>query len=141
MAEPKTAAGRRAIPLGTNALEALRAHRVMQAMERRRIGLPEAAAQDLVFATEVGTAIDPSNLLANSWYPLLERAGLPRLRFHDLRHSAATLMLGGGAPVHVVAQRLGHADPAVTLRVYAHVTPTMQREAAAALDRVLEATS
>lgn len=113
----------------------------MQAMERRRIGLPEAAAQDLVFATEVGTAIDPSNLLANSWYPLLERAGLPRLRFHDLRHSAATLMLGGGAPVHVVAQRLGHADPAVTLRVYAHVTPTMQREAAAALDRVLEATS
>jgi len=83
--------------------------------------------------------IDPSNLLANSYYPLLWRAGLPRLTFHALRHTAATLMLEAGTHIRVVADRLGHADPAVTLRVYSHVTPTMQRAASDELDAVLSA--
>ena len=91
--EPKSSASRRTIPLGAKAIEALRAHRVMQAMERRRNGLPEATDADLVFASEVGTPIDPSNLLANSYYPLLARAGLPRLTFHSLRHTSATLAI------------------------------------------------
>jgi integrase len=69
--------------------------------------------------------------------PLLRRAGLTRLTFHALRHTAATLMLGSGTHIRVVAERLGHADPAVTLRVYSHVTPTMQREAAQVMDAVL----
>lgn len=138
LSEPKTSAGRRTIPLGPSTMEALRAHRVMQAMERERNGLPKPAADDLVFASVVGTLIDPSNLLANSYYPLLERAGVPRLTFHALRHTAATLMIGAGTHIRVVADRLGHADPAVTLRVYSHVSPTIQNEAAAAMDRILD---
>jgi integrase len=139
VSEPKTASGRRTIPLGTKAMDALRTHRVTQAMERERNGLPKASETDLVFASEVGTLIDPSNLLANGYYPLLRRAGLPRLTFHALRHTAATLMLGAGTHIRVVAERLGHADPAVTLRVYSHVVPAMQSEAAAAMDRILGA--
>ncbi len=64
---------------------------------------------------------------------------LPRIRFHDLRHSCATLLLEAGADPRVVAERLGHADPGLTLRVYAHATATMQGEATAAMDRVLGA--
>jgi integrase len=138
--EPKTASGRRTIPLGPKAIDALRAHRVQQTMERERNGLPKATDTDLVFASELGTPIDPSNLLANTYYPLLTRAGLPRLTFNaGTRHTAATLMIGAGTHIRVVAERLGHADPAVTLRVYSHVTPTMQREAATAMDRILGA--
>ncbi len=94
-----------------------------------------------VFASQTGAPVDPSNLLARHYYPLLRRAGLPRLTFHTLRHTAATLMLGSGTHIRVVAERLGHADPAVTLRVYRHVTPTMQREAAQVMDAVLSGRS
>jgi len=83
---------------------------------------------DLVFCSERGTLIDESNLLANVFYPALVRAGLPRLTFHAAtRHTAATLMLAAGTHVRIVSERLGHADPGVTLRVYSHVTQTMQR--------------
>ena len=91
--EPKTASARRTIPLGRATMEALRGHRRTEAEERLRLRLGKASDPDLVFASEAGTLIDPSNLLANSYYPLLRRAGLPRLTFHTLRHSSATLML------------------------------------------------
>ncbi|HVR88333.1 MAG TPA: tyrosine-type recombinase/integrase [Candidatus Limnocylindria bacterium] len=137
-ADPKTAASRRAIPLGARALDALRRHRVAQAEERLRVG---AAWTDsgLVFTTEVGTPIDAGNLLRRTHYPLLARAGLPRVRFHDLRHTAATLLLTAGTHPSVVAERLGHSTPSLTLNVYSHVTPTMQKEAAATLDAMLGA--
>jgi len=67
----------------------------------------------------------------------LERAGLPRIRFHDLRHTAATLMLGRGVHAKIASEMLGHSTIAVTLDLYSHVTPTMQREAADAVDAVL----
>jgi integrase len=67
----------------------------------------------------------------------LERAGLPRIRFHDLCHTAATLMLGGGVHPKVVAEMLGHSQISITLDLYSHVTPTMQRDAAEAMNAVL----
>jgi integrase len=68
---------------------------------------------------------------------LRRRAGLSRIRFHDLRHTAATLMLSRGVHPKIVAERLGHSTPMLTLTVYSHVTPTMQRAAAEELDNVL----
>jgi hypothetical protein len=74
----------------------------------------------MVFASTVGTPIEPDNL-SRSWYQVRKVLDAPLPRFHDLRHLHATLLLLEGVPVHVVANRLGHSDPAVTLRVYAHV--------------------
>jgi integrase len=90
-----------------------------------------------VFPSAVGTPLDGGNVLRT--YPLLERVGLPRLPFHSLRHTAATLLLAAGTHPKIVAERLGQATPTVTLNVYSHVTPTMQAEAADLLDRVLGA--
>jgi len=98
-----------------------------------------ASAGDLVFCTKIGRPIDGCELLRSSFRPLLVRAGLPRIRFHDLRHTAATLLLAAGAHPRVVAERLGHSTPAITLAVYSHVTQTMQRGATATLDAVLSA--
>lgn len=138
IAEPKTVRSRRHVALTATAVEALRRHHVAQAEERLRLG---AAWQDmdLVFASETGGHIDDSKLRRNSFWPLLERAGVPRIRFHDLRHSAATLMLRRGVHPKIVAEMLGHSQISVTLDLYSHVTPTMQREAAAALDDLLRA--
>ena len=74
---------------------------------------------------------------SSSVRPLLEQAGLRKIRFHDLRHTAATLLLGEGIHPKVVSEMLGHSSVQLTLDTYSHVTPTMQREAAATMDSVL----
>jgi integrase len=134
--EPKTHSSRRRLVLTKSAIEALRLHRVAQAEERLRLG-PAWEDNDLVFANEIGGFVDASNLVRRSFLPLLRRADLPRVRFHDLRHSAATLLLGRGVHPKVVAEMLGHSQISVTLDLYSHVTPTMQQEAASVMDAVL----
>jgi len=134
--EPKTDRSRRQVALTKVAVAALRRQRIAQAEERLRLG-GMWEDNDLVFANELGKPIEAGNLLRRSFWPLLERVGLSRIRFHDLRHTAATLMLGRGVHPKVVAEMLGHSQIAVTLDLYSHVTPTMQREATAALDAVL----
>jgi integrase len=74
-----------------------------------------------------------------SYRRLLERAGLPRVRFHDLRHTYATLALRDGVPVKVVSETLGHASITLTLDTYSHVLPDMQEDAAARMERLLGA--
>jgi integrase len=135
--EPKTASSRRGVVLSATAVEALRRHRVRQAAERLRLG-PAWEDHDLVFANEVGRPIDGRNLVRRGFEPLLARAGLPRVRFHDLRHTAATLLLGQGVHPKIVAEKLGHSQISTTIDLYSHVTPTMQREAAETLDAVLK---
>lgn len=137
-AEPKSARSRRQVMLTQAALAALRQHRVRQAEERLHAG-PAWDDLDLVFANEVGRPLSRANLVGRSFLPLLRRAGLPRIRFHDLRHTAATLLLGRGVHPRIAADMLGHATVAVTLDTYSHVTPTMQREAVAALDSLFGA--
>ena len=134
--EPKTAASRRQIALTNEAVGALRRHRLGQNEERLKLG-PAWEDRDLVFANEVGRPIDARNLVRSSFLPALKRAGLSPMRFHDLRHTAATLMLSRGVHPKIVAETLGHARVGITLDVYSHVTPTMQREAAAVMDEVL----
>ncbi len=70
---------------------------------------------------------------------VLKRAGLERIRFHDLRHTAATILLGRGVHPKIVSEMLGHTSIAITLELYSHVIPTMQRDAAATFDAVIGA--
>lgn len=91
----------------------------------------------LIFATETGTIINPSNLRNRSFKPLLKRAGLPPIRFHDLRHTCATLLLGRDVNVKVVSEMLGHSSISITLDIYSHVLPDMQEKAAKALEEAL----
>lgn len=134
--EPKTRTSQRQVTLSRDPVDALRRHRVAQAAERLLLG---AAWEDndLVFANVVGRPIAAGNLLRRSFEPLLKRAGLPRIRFHDLRHTSATLLLGRGIHPKIVAEMLGHSRVGTTLDRYSHVTPTMQREAAEAFDAIL----
>ena len=134
--EPKTKQSRRRVMLTRLAVASLRKHRLAQAEERLRLGA-SWEDDDLVFANEVGRPLEASNLLRRSFAPLLARAGLPPSRFHDLRHTAATLMLGRGVHPKIVSEMLGHSQISVTLDLYSHVTPTMQLEATAALDAAL----
>jgi integrase len=81
--------------------------------------------------------LKPLDLLQRRFFPLLKQAGLPRIRFHDLRHTAATLLLLQGIHPKVVSEMLGHSQVGITLNLYSHVLPNMQRQASAAMDRLL----
>ncbi len=136
--ETKTASSRRSIPMGRAAMDSLRTHRIAQAEERLGNGLGKASDDDLVFADELGRPVDGTHM-SHALHALLIRAGLPRVRFHDLRHTAATLLLEAGLHPRVVAERLGHSTPSLVMNTYGHVTERMQIEATATLDRVLGA--
>lgn len=128
--EPKTASSRRRVELGMAARKALAAHRAF--LEAR--GYSGA----LVFPNAAGRPLSPSNLRRNSFLPLQLVAKIhPPVRFHDLRHTAATLMLEDGVHPKVVSERLGHASIAVTMDFYQHVSSTMQRSAARRMDAIL----
>lgn len=91
----------------------------------------------LVFATKVGTPMNRHNLNARSFKHLLKRAGLPDRRFHDLRHTCATLLFSKGVHVKFVQELLGPATIAVTLDTYSHVLPGMGGRTADAIDEAL----
>lgn len=134
--EPKTAHSRRQVTLTATALDALRRHKARQARERLRVG-EVWSDQDLLFPNPVGQPMKAGHLLRQNFYPLLAKAGLPKIRFHDLRHTAATLLLEGNVNTKVVSEMLGHTGVGITMDLYQHVTPTMQRAAADAMDTLL----
>jgi len=130
----KTKAGYRTIALPPIVVDALRAHRARQRVER-----VEAWRWDdpgIVFATTIGTPLDGRNTL-RWWHDLTTRAGVGRRRFHASRHTAATLMLNAGVSLEVVSATLGHAGLAITADVYAKVRPELQRTAATAMQDLL----
>lgn len=110
--EPKSASGRRVIVLGKSTIEKLREYKNNQLKERILLG-EKWQDYDLIFPSPIGTPLDPSNVL-KAYKDCLKRAGLPNLRFHDLRHSAATLMLQQGVNPKIVSERLGHSDISLT---------------------------
>jgi integrase len=134
--EPKTAAGRRRVALPATTADRLRRHQTRQKALWLQVG-PEYADRSLVFATADGRPIHP-NTLARSFARLTERAGVRRIRFHDLRHTSATLLLASGVHPKVVQERLGHASISETLDRYSHVSADMQQRAAAHFDAMLE---
>ena len=136
LAEPKTAASRRTVHLSPPVLAALRRQRAEQNTEALRLG-PDWQDTGLVFTNRAGGPVSPQNFLRREFYLALERAGLPRVRFHDLRHTAASLVLAQGVPIPQVSRLLGHSDPSVTLRVYAHALPDREHEAADALSAAI----
>jgi integrase len=113
----------------------LRAHRARQAQERLAAG-PAWADTDLVFTTKTGTPIDPDNF-AHYFHRLCARAGLGHWTPHELRHSAASIMLAQGTPLWVVSEVLGHASLAITKDVYGHLVGDEKRDATRAITDVL----
>jgi integrase len=130
---PKTEKGRRLVELPDFAVAALREHR------NRSVASIHPTAW--VFANTSGGPLRKSNFLRRSFKPLLKRAGLPPIRFHDLRHTAASLMLTAGIHPKVVQERLGHSSISMTLDTYSHLIPSLQREAADQLDELIGSAS
>ena len=91
----------------------------------------------LVFATEVGTPLNRHNLAYRSFKPLLKRAGLPNIRFHELRHTCATLLLSSGVHAKFLQELLRHSTISITLATYSHVLPGMSDGLATAMDEAL----
>jgi integrase len=120
----------RAVPLPKFAVEALRGWKREQAERLLRIGV----RQDLVCAREDGEPKQPESLTHEFTY-LIGRAGVPRVRFHDLRHSHATQLLANGIHPKIVQERLGHSTITVTMDLYSHVSETIQSDAATRLDQ------
>ena len=133
--QPKTAKGRRSIALSPDTVPVLREHRAQQSAGRLHLGAAWND-HDLVFCDPLGLPAHKFQV-SSRFIRIARAAGFDGLRFHDLRHTAATLMLGAGVHPKIVSERLGHSTIAITLDTYSHVLPEMQREAAAALDDVL----
>jgi integrase len=129
----KTAKGRRTVKLTRDATEALREHLERQLVEVDKAG-DNWQENGLVFCTGRGTLINPTNLRRRSLAPLLQRSGLPPMTFHQLRHTAATILLLKNVNPKVVSEMLGHATIAIKLDTYSHVLPNMQHSAVAAME-------
>lgn len=126
--DPKTRRGRRSVSFDAATLTALRQHRVEQAALRLALG-PSFRDHDYIFPSESGKARHPDSV-TKRFETLRRRAGLRRIRFHDLRHTHATLALQAGIHPKVVSERLGHARVSVTLDTYSHAVPTLEAAAA-----------
>jgi integrase len=136
LAAPKTKGSRRRVSLTRVAAQAFKSHLERQLEE---IDRADSLWQEngLVFASETGAPLDRRDLTSRRFKPLLERAGLPHFRFHDLRHTCATLLLTQNVNPKVVSEMLGHSSIAITLDTYSHVLPNMQDSAARALEEAL----
>jgi integrase len=121
--EAKTRRSRRTVNLTEPAIQALRRHLQRQLEEMEHLS-DLYKDQGLIFTTQVGTIINPSNLRQRSFTPLLQKGELPNIRFHDLRHTCATLLLG-------------HATVAITLDTYSHFIPAMGTHTARAMEDAL----
>jgi len=133
---PKTAKSRRTVSLTRRALEALERHRVAQDEERAKLG-PLWHDTGLLFRSTTSTPVNRHNLMNRSFKPLLREAGVREIRFHDLRHTCATILLSKGKHPKFVQELLGHASVSITLDTYSHVLPGMDDGLAEAMDDAL----
>ena len=136
LSTPKTKGSSRSVQLTRTALEALRNHRERQAEERLRLG-SLWSEKGVIFASETGGFLDRRYITTHRFKPLLKQAGLPSVRFHDLRHTCATLLLGRNVNPKIVSEMLGHSTIAITLDTYSHVLPNMRDQAAREMEEAL----
>jgi integrase len=138
LVEPKTAKSRRNIIMPEVTITSLRTHRIRQLEERLAAGT-RWKEQGLVFTSTIGTPLDQRNSF-RLFQEALQRAGLPHIRFHDLRHTCASLLLAQGVHPRVVMETLGHSQISLTMDTYSHVIPALQRDAADRMNALLTAT-
>lgn len=134
LVEPKTARSRRSLAMPRTIVEGLRKHRERQEFERKQAG-ESWTETGLVFTGVSGNPLDGS-AISKQFHRHLERAGLAQRRFHDLRHSCATLLLVQGVSPRVVMDVLGHSQISLTMNTYSHVIPELRREAADRMDHL-----
>jgi integrase len=132
----KTERSRRALPISDNLLVSLRDHRTRQLKAKMHAG-EEWQETGLVFTTSQGTPLSARNVI-RSYHRLLAKAKIPRHRFHDLRHSCASFLLSKSIPARTVMDILGHSNISLTMNTYSHVMPEMLRDAATAMNLVIE---
>jgi integrase len=132
--ETKTSRSRRSLPIPPTVVVALREHQQRQLVER--IDADSWDDPGWVFATRLGTPVHPRNDY-RSFRDIVKRAGLRQVRLHDLRHTAASVLLAQGVPARVVMEILGHSQISVTMNPYAHVAPEIAREAADRIEGAL----
>jgi integrase len=137
--EPKTARSRRTVAVPMSVVGVLRQHRKIQAEEQLWAG-SRWQEHGLVFTTSIGTPMVGGDV-TKRFQALLAAAALPRLRFHDLRHGCASLLLAQGVHPRVVMEQLGHSTITLTMNVYSHVIPALQRDAADRMEAMLGVTS
>jgi len=135
LVEPKSSASKRMVVLSSATMAVLQKHLNYQ-QDEKMITKEKWQENDLIFPSTIGTPLDPSHM-NRDYKNVLKRAGLPDLRFHDLRHTAATLMLQQGIHPKIVQERLGHSNISLTMDTYSHVLPSMQEEAAEKMDEIL----
>ena len=129
--DPKTAGSRRVITLDRTLMEVLRRHKRAQQVERTGYQEQWKSGPQFVFTSGVGSPLYRTHFVKRVYKPLLKKAGLPTaFRLRDLRHTCATLLLEAGESIKAVSERLGHGDVRLTLNIYAHCLPAMQRAAA-----------
>jgi integrase len=133
--QPLSARSRRAIRLPDVIVTRWKQHRKRQ-LEERLLAGGRCQESGLVFTTTIGTPLDPRNV-AREYKTMLASAGLPSIRFHDLRHTAATLLLAQGVDAQGIMETLGHSQMSLTLNTYARVLPALQSTAAARVNAIL----
>ena len=134
--QPKSSHSRRQVDLPPTLALLLRQYEAEQELEKILVGKP-LAGSDLVFSHPDGSPLDP-HVVSHAFAKVLKKAGLPHIRFHDLRHTHATLLLKAGIHPKIVSERLGHANIGITLDTYSHVLPGLQKAAAERFDKMLE---
>lgn len=132
---PKTRSSKRSMILGQGAIDVLKEHQVLQQLEQAYYG-SDWEDHGLVFPSMTGKPMR-GHTVSVAFEQVASKAKLPKIRFHDLRHTAATMMLNFGIPAIIVSKRLGHARASITLDVYGHLIPSKQEEAAALMDRLM----
>jgi integrase len=135
VAQPKSAKSRRTIALSPSSVLTLTEHKERQAGIQAMLGIP-LKDDDFVFSTPEGRPLRP-NTISRAWTMLTARAGVKVIRFHDARHTHASLMLKQGVHPKIVQERLGHASIQITLDTYSHVAPGLQEAAAESFDKLV----
>ncbi|MED4919273.1 tyrosine-type recombinase/integrase [Geobacillus thermodenitrificans] len=133
--EPKTKKSKRQISISQHVVNVLKKHKQKQEFQKEKLGT-QYQDNNLIVCTDDGKPLDPRNLL-RQFYRLIEEANVPRISFHDLRHTHATILMQQGENPKVVSERLGHSRVGITLDLYSHVSDDLQEQAAEKFENAL----